>query len=102
MNMNKLAVAALAALSVTGVAACGSADTNTKEGRDAFLKGCTSGAPAGVTKEQVNKFCNCAVDELKKRGLNTADELKKAQSDKSTEYLAAVRICASKYLTRGY
>jgi hypothetical protein len=100
--MKMLPLAAIAAISLTGLAACGSGDTNTKAGRDAFLKGCTKGAPAGISQDAINKFCNCAVDELKKKGLNTGDELKKAQDAKSTAYTSAIQTCGQKYLARGY
>jgi hypothetical protein len=99
--MNKLVLAAVAALSVTGLAACGSGDTNSKSGRDAFLKGCTGAAHPGFSDAQLKNFCNCAVDELRKKGINTGDELKKAQADKSVAYEAAIRDCSTKYLAHG-
>src|SRR5436305_1222010 len=101
MNMNKLVVASIATLSLTGLAACRSNDTNTKDRRDAFLKGCTEAAHPWFSDTQVKNFCNCAVDELRKKGLNTADELKKAQADKTADYTAAIRTCSTKYLARG-
>lgn len=102
MNLNKLVVAAAAAVSMTGLAACGSGDTNTKSGRDAFMKGCTGAPHTGFSDKQLNQYCTCAVDELKKKGLNTGDELKKAQADKSAAYEGAIKTCALKYLVRGY
>lgn len=96
--MSRLALAALATASLTGLAACGggSDDISTKEGRAQFVKGCVSGAgKAGVTQATATSFCNCIVDELSKRGLNKADELKKAQEQKSAQYTAAQAACRS-------
>jgi hypothetical protein len=100
--MNKLMLAAAAALSLTGLAACGSGDTNTQAGRDAFLKGCTKNQIAGISAAKQKSFCTCAVDELRKKGVNTGDELTKAEKDKSPEWTAALQTCSQKYLLRGY
>ena len=100
--MHKLIVAALSALSLTGLAACGSGDTNNKEGRDAFLKGCTKNQIAGITAAKQKAFCECAVDFLRKKGLNTGDELQAAEKDKSPEWTSAIQTCSQKYLLRGY